>query len=104
MNNIFKNIPKEVPEEVFDRILKSENVSIERIVSQGQSTTSGEWLSQDKNEWVILLQGGAIVLFEDTLKQCVLNPGDYIYIYKKRRHRVESTLESEKTVWLAVHF
>ena len=33
--NIFKNIPDYIPEELFQKILQTENFKVERIVSKG---------------------------------------------------------------------
>ena len=39
--NIFTGIPAELPEELFECIVKRENVHIERIVSKGHMTPTG---------------------------------------------------------------
>jgi cupin 2 domain-containing protein len=52
MNNIF-NLPASVPtEELFETLLSTENVLIERIISTGQTTPPGEWYNQDTDEWL----------------------------------------------------
>lgn len=104
MNNLFEEIPKDLKEEFFEDILSRDGLRIERIVSQGQSTPSGEWLSQKENEWVILLYGEAELSFEDVEENFKMSPGDYTFIASGRRHRVEKTSPGGKTVWLCVHF
>jgi cupin 2 domain-containing protein len=37
-------------------------------------------------------------------KFLTMNPGDYITIPARQKHRVVSTSETEPTVWLAVYF
>ncbi len=58
-SNLFANLPKDLPEEIFETILESDQLRIERIVSLGQSSPEGLWYDQDQNEWVILLKGAA---------------------------------------------
>jgi cupin 2 domain-containing protein len=77
---------------------------LERIVSWGQATPSGEWYDQDTNEWVILLHGRAVLLFEGEPGRVALKPGDYVHIPARQRHRVEWTDPEKKTVWLALHY
>jgi cupin 2 domain-containing protein len=45
--NIFTNIPADLPEELFECIVNRENVHIERIVSKGNITPTGQWYDQD---------------------------------------------------------
>jgi cupin 2 domain-containing protein len=103
VNNIFANIPQELPQELFEEIISTNVLKIERIVSDGHTTNDREWYDQDTNEWVIVLQGKAIVSFlgeEDILLQV----GDYINIPAHKKHRVQWTKHNIKTIWLAVHY
>ena len=51
--NIF-DLPEPLPDdEVFTELISSEGVRIERIVSSGQTTPTGEWYDQDRDEWVL---------------------------------------------------
>ncbi|MCK5450572.1 MAG: cupin domain-containing protein [Candidatus Omnitrophica bacterium] len=104
MNNIFFNIPDKLKDEFFETLLDVDGVKIERIVSSGQGTPKGEWLFQEKNEWVILLEGSAELLFKDEDNLYKMIPGDYIYVKAGREHRVQRTDPEKKTVWVAVHF
>ena len=102
MNNIF-NLPASVPtEELFETLLSTENVLIERIISTGQTTPPGEWYNQDTDEWVILLQGEAQLSYADgsTIK---LSAGNYVFIPAHQKHRVEYTTSLPPCIWLAVH-
>ena len=102
--NIFKNIPEHLPEELFQEILKTENIKVERIVSKGHSSPDNFWYDQEENEWVILLKGSAGLLFEEDGKVVILKPGDYINIPSHTKHRVEWTDQDMVTVWLAVYY
>jgi cupin 2 domain-containing protein len=101
--NIFAEIPEQLPEELFESILKLDNILIERIVSNGHVTPAGQWYDQPGDEWVILLQGQATLLFEKNQQLINLIPGDYLLIPAHTRHRVEWTLPDFNTIWLAVH-
>ena len=102
--NIFADIPEHVPEELLECILKKDNIVIERIISNGHVTTAGQWYDQTGDEWVMLLQGQAILLFEEKQKLVRLSPGDYLMIPAHTRLKVEWTLPDFNTIWLAVHF
>ena len=102
-NNIFANIPNSLPDELFECIVQQNNIVIERIVSYGHTTENGQWYDQTSDEWVILLQGQATLLFEDENKSVELSAGDYLMIPAHTRHRVAWTEPGVRTVWLAVH-
>lgn len=102
-SNIFTNIPAPLKEELFEEILSSKNLKIERIVSYGHTTKENEWYNQDSHEWVILLQGKAVISFEDE-DDITLKPGDYLNIPAHKKHRVSWTQDSSETIWLAVHY
>ncbi|OYD14018.1 cupin [candidate division WOR-3 bacterium JGI_Cruoil_03_44_89] len=103
-NNIFSQIPNSIGEEIFESLLETDRFKLERIISTGQATSSGEWCDQETNEWVILLSGSAGLLFEGETETVVMHPGDYVNIPAHRRHRVEWTDKVERTVWLALHY
>jgi len=100
--NIFDNINIENNKEEFINILKSENVRIERIVSNGQKSENDFWYDQDENEFVLLLEGEAVIEFED--KEVELKKGDYIDIKTHIKHRVKYTSLEKSTIWLAVFY
>jgi cupin 2 domain-containing protein len=103
-NNIFAEIPGQLPKELFECIIEKDNILIERIVSNGHVTQTAQWYDQAGDEWVILLQGQATLLFEENQQLVRLIPGDYLLIPAHTRHRVEWTLPDFNTIWLAVHF
>jgi len=94
--------PGDLREERFDDILRTDDLLIERIVSTGQATPEGEWYDQEKDEWVILLQGRATLRFESG-QTTHLSPGDHLLIPAHCRHRVEKTSVNPPCVWIAVH-
>ena len=103
-NNIYTSIPEKLDQEYFESIVKKDNIIIERIISKGHITPKGEWYDQDKDEWVMLLQGQALILFDYPKKEVMLFEGDYLLIPAHSRHRVEWTLPDVNTLWLAIHF
>jgi cupin 2 domain-containing protein len=100
--NIFKNIPDQLPEELIECIFKQDNVHIERIISKGHMTPTGQWYDQDWDEWVMLLQGEATLLYENN-QTFHLMAGDYLLIPAYTKHRVEWTAPDINTLWLAIH-
>ncbi|MEE8513398.1 MAG: cupin domain-containing protein [Gammaproteobacteria bacterium] len=104
LKNIFSNIPKDIPKEIFEEIVSVENCRIQRIISKGHSTPDDQWYDQDKDEWVILLQGSAGLLFEGSDNPIKLQPGDYLHIPAHVKHRVEWTDNNIETIWLAVRY
>ena len=103
IENLFENLPDR-GEEIFELLLQSSDLRIERIVSSGQTTSEGEWYDQERHEWVALLKGRARLRFEQDDEVLEMAAGDHILIPAHTRHRVEWTDPSTKSVWLAVHF
>jgi cupin 2 domain-containing protein len=104
VKNIFSSIPESIPDELFERLVGTEGILIERIVSCNHSSPDGFWYEQERNEWVLVLQGSAGLLFEGNGEAVTLKTGDWIEIPARVKHRVEWTDPVEKTVWLAVHY
>jgi cupin 2 domain-containing protein len=101
--NIFENIPEQLPEELIECLFKRNNIKIERIISKGHITPKGQWYDQDEDEWVLLIQGQATLLYEKDRQTFHLNAGDYLLIPAHTRHRVEWTTPERETIWLAAH-
>ena len=101
--NIFHPLPPDLSDEVFETLAASDTVKIERIVSNGQTSPESGWYDQDNDEWVILLQGAATILFEDGT-EAALTKGDYLNIPAHQKHRVTMTSADPATIWLAVHY
>lgn len=102
--NLLDEIPAHTKDEDFADLVVAHGIKIERIISTGQATKPGEWLDQERAEWVLLVSGSAALLFEDEDAPRVLQAGDYLLIDAHRKHRVEWTAQDEPTVWLAAHF
>lgn len=102
-NNIFSDLPSSISQEVFETIISSDNIRIERIISQGHSSPESGWYDQDENEWVMVLDGSGTLLFEDE-SEIELKAGDYLFIPAHQRHKVIRTAPYEQTIWLAVFF
>lgn len=102
MDNLLRDLPHALAEELFTTLLDRPGARIERIVSTGQRTPPGQWLKQGWDEWVLLLAGAAGLQREgeDELR---LAPGDHLLIPSGVRHRVTWTDSAQPTVWLAVH-
>ena len=101
-HNLFA-LPSELPEnELFEPLAAGNGTVIERIISTGQSTPEGEWYDQERDEWVVLLQGRATVEY-DNGRRIDLCAGDWILIPAHERHRVMSTSAEPPCIWLAVH-
>ena len=103
MNNIFKDIPPTQKDEFFENILSKDGVKIERIVSKGHISPKSGWYDQDSDEWVIVLEGEAVLSFEDS-DEVRLVTGDYLNIPSHTKHRVSWTTPDRETIWLAVHY
>lgn len=102
--NIFTDIPSQLPTELFEEILAAGSFRLERIVSRAHATPPGQWYDQEKNEWVMLLQGAAALRIAGEEELTVLQPGDYLFLPAHLRHRVEWTAAETETIWLALHY
>ncbi len=104
--NLYKQIPDSLSEELITMLAESKHVKIERIVSDGHASPAGFWYDQEQNEWVLLVSGSTVLTVEKDsgTEQVELESGDYLLIPAHQRHRVESTSSTEKTIWLAVFF
>lgn len=100
--NLFDDIPQRLPEELVEVLAEGSTVKIERIVSDGHASPEGFWYDQDRHEWVLLVSGSAVLEFED--RKVEMQPGDHLLIPAHQRHRVASTSQSGKTIWLAVFY
>ncbi|USD39792.1 cupin domain-containing protein [Ferrimonas sp. SCSIO 43195] len=103
MQNLLTNLPQNLTNELFETLVDSKSVKIERILSKGQHTPADEWYDQDEHEWVMVVAGAARIVFEDG-NEVVMGPGDHLLLPAHRRHRVSWTDPEQTTVWLAVHW
>lgn len=100
--NIFEKIIVDKTEEIFSEIFKNETIKVEKIVSNGQKSVENFWYEQEKSEFILLLEGFAILEFEDF--EIELKKGDCINIKAKQKHRVKFTSLNEPTIWFAVFY
>ena len=105
MKNIFdvKDIDFSAGKEITEILTSSENIRIEKIVSCGQITDKDYWYDQSQNEFVMVLQGEARILF-DNGKEKHLSAGDYLEIPAHVRHQVSFTSANPVCIWLTVFF
>jgi cupin 2 domain-containing protein len=103
MENIF-SIENEIDfkKEVFIDLFKSNNCLVEKIISTGQATPENEWLEEDSDEWVVLLQGDSEINFLSG-ENFQMGKGDYLLIPSNTKHRVERTSKNPPCIWLALH-
>ncbi|HJN11121.1 MAG TPA: cupin domain-containing protein [Pirellulaceae bacterium] len=104
MNNLFTDIPNDLPEELVEVLAENKHVRIERIISIGHASPEGFWYDQEEHELVVVLKGEAKLLFEGDNEPIHMTPGDFINIPAHRKHRVEWTTPDEPTVWLAMFY
>lgn len=102
VKNIFKDIKIDKNIEQFISLVDNKNIKIEKIVSNGQKSLDDFWYEQEKNEFVLLLDGYAILEFENRTVE--LHKGDYVNIESYRKHRVKYTSEDKPTIWLAIFY
>ena len=100
--NIFEEIIIDKSKEKFFEIFKNETIKIEKIVSNGQKSPDNFWYEQEQSEFVLLLEGFAILQFED--KEIELKKGDCLNINANQKHRVKFTSLDEPTIWFAVFY
>ena len=100
--NIFQNIPTNLDNEVFEDLLTATDIRIERIISHGQSSPEKGWYDQDEHEWILLIEGEAILAF--TNKEVKLKKGDFLNIKAHQKHKVLWTKKESVTIWLAIFY
>lgn len=103
MKNFLEDLPVSLESEVFEDVLKSDHVRIERILSNGQTSPDEGWYDQSEHEWVLILEGAGQIEYEDG-SNVSLKKGDYLYIPAHKKHRVSWTDPEQITVWLAIFY
>ena len=102
VGNLLDKLPAAKRAEAFTELLARPGIRIERIVSRGQATPEDDPMVQDRDEWVLLLEGAARMRIEDSA-EITLAPGDHLLIAAGQKHWVTSTAKDRPTVWLAIH-
>jgi cupin 2 domain-containing protein len=100
--NIFEQIIVDKKEEIFFEIFKNKTIKVEKIVSNGQKSPENFWYEQDKSEFILLLEGFAILQFEN--REVELKKGDCLNIEAYQKHKVKFTSLDEPTIWFAVFY
>lgn len=98
---LFGDLPADTSREHFDALVNSSHVRIERIVSHGHKSPTGQLYEQERSEWVAWLSGQATLEFVDR-ERMDLTPGDFVLTPAQEKHRVAAT--SYPAIWLTVHF
>ncbi|EHJ7496868.1 cupin domain-containing protein [Salmonella enterica] len=103
--NLLENIPVKLPAELVQGILFGENgFRMERIVSLGHCTPMDVWYDQSENEWVMLLSGAAVIVYEEDGRTINMEAGDTIIIPAHCRHRVMWTDPAQHSIWLVIFY
>ena len=102
--NLLQNIPRALPAELVEELVRTPGARLERIVSRGHRTPDGEWYDQEWDEWVVVLVGRAELRIEGESDVITLGAGDSVLLPAHVRHRVEWTDPATDTVWLALHY
>ena len=100
--NIFDEIIVDKSEEKFFEIFKNETIKVEKIVSNGQKSPENFWYEQEQSEFILLLEGFAILEFEN--REVELKKGDCLNIPAMQKHRVKFTTTDEPTIWFAIFY
>ena len=98
--NIFDIPDLPLSEELTIILAENANIRIERIISTGQTT---EWYDQTEAEFVVLLEGNAVIEFENG-RSVALSKGDTLLIQPYEQHRVSFTSIQPPCVWLCVFY
>ena len=98
--NIFDLPELPLSEELTTVLAENNNVRIERIISTGQTS---DWYDQAETEFVVLLQGSAVIEYENG-RSVALEKGGTLLIKPHERHRVSFTSTEPPCVWLCVFY
>ncbi len=103
-HHILDGIPASLRDELTEILVSHGQVRIERIVSEGHSSPDTGWYDQDENEWVMVLQGSAVLTLEENNQRVEMQTGDHILLPTHCRHKVSWTSSDPQCVWLAVFY
>ena len=99
MTNLFSDEVSNTKVENFETLLKTPQIHIEKIISNGQ--VSSQWYEAETDEWVVLIEGEAKLLYEEG-NEIKLIKGEHLLIKRMHKHKVIYT--SSPAIWLAIHF
>ena len=105
---MFASAAPELPSKFKDslaNILETKEfvVNFATSITRKQMNLSSLDASKDQDEFVMLLQGAAIISYIDSDEDTQLGKGDYLLIPAHTRHRVTWTDPNQPTIWLAVY-
>jgi cupin 2 domain-containing protein len=100
-DNLLAPLPGAPGVETNATLLRHSAFVLEHIVSRGAVSPEGFWYDQERDEWVLLLCGQAVLCFESG-ESLTLAAGTPLLIPAHCRHRVEHT--SPDAIWLALHY
>jgi len=103
MANLFDITGLNLASEMTERLVSTNEIRIERIVSKGQSSPKDFWYDQSEHEWVVVLSGYGVIEFADG-RNITLHKGDYLNISAHEKHRLAKTAPDIETVWLAIFY
>ena len=103
IGNLFESIPESIQDEVVTEFARTKHVKIARIVSPCLMPPTSDWYDQSENEWVIVLEGEAKIVFDNN-EEIHLKAGGYVDIPAHKRHKVTWTSPHTQTIWLAIHY
>jgi cupin 2 domain-containing protein len=89
-------------EEVTTVLLQTPQLRLERIHSCSARSPEGFWYDQREHEWVLLLQGSALLQFADETEPRSLACGEALLISAGRQHRLLASDPAPGTIWLAL--
>ncbi|MDU3136022.1 MAG: cupin domain-containing protein [Anaerococcus prevotii] len=92
--NLFDRIKFSDLEEVEEGIFENDRVRALRTMSLNQVT---DFMVQDEDEFVILMEGLASIETEDEIVR--MKRGDFLFIPKGLRHRV---IDQDKAIWFCL--
>ncbi|MDO4779133.1 MAG: cupin domain-containing protein [Tissierellia bacterium] len=95
MKNIFAELIFSKDREIVNNFFENQDIRVELITSSGQVSN---WYDQDEDELVFLLEGMAIIEYEEGTE--TLEKGAFTFIPKHKKHRVAYT--SENCIWLCI--
>ncbi|GAB3386858.1 cupin domain-containing protein [Lysobacter fragariae] len=95
--NLFADASAPAQGERFETLLSHRNLVIERILTSG--TPGQDEYVQAQDEWVVLLQGDAVLEVDGASVQ--LQSGDYLFLAAGVPHKMLGA--SQGALWLAVH-
>ena len=84
-DNLFSEIPAILPEELVDVLITHSHIRLERIVSKGHASPEGFWYDQAEHEWVLVVQGEALLLLEGAAEPIRMKQGMLLNAIKQRR-------------------